>query len=196
MQIKLISESGKALAQYIPDLARLRIEVFREYPYLYDGNEAYEQQYLQTYIASGRAMAVLALDGDRVIGASTGIPMADEDEAFKRPFQQHQLNPETIFYCGESVLLPEYRGQGIYKRFFAGREQYVRALGGFSDICFCAVVRADEHPLRPADYQPLDAVWRHFGFAPQPQLLAHFNWQDIDQHEPSSHPMMFWMKRL
>lgn len=35
IQINKIIESD--IAPFIPDLARLRIEIFREWPYLYDG---------------------------------------------------------------------------------------------------------------------------------------------------------------
>jgi hypothetical protein len=31
--------AGAEVAPYLDDLARMRIEVFREYPYLYDGSE-------------------------------------------------------------------------------------------------------------------------------------------------------------
>lgn len=56
---------------------------------------------------------MLARDGDRVVGAATGIPMADETKEFKQPFIDQGYNPETIFYFGESVLLPEYRWKDV-----------------------------------------------------------------------------------
>lgn len=196
MTIKTLTVVGKALEAYISDLARLRIAVFREYPYLYDGTETYEQDYLQTYIASGSAMAVLAFDGDQVIGASTGIPMADETAEFKQPFLESGINPETLFYCGESVLLPRYRGKGVYKQFFSGREDYARSLGALKNSCFCAVVRPDNHPHKPEGYTPLDAIWKHFGYQPRADLMLHYSWKDIDQMETTKHPMMFWIKSL
>lgn len=196
MPVKIVTVAGKALEPYISELARLRITIFREYPYLYDGSEAYEQAYLQTYIASGAAMAVLAIDENRVIGASTGIPMVDETARFKQPFIDKGIDPETLFYCGESVLLPGYRGRGLYKRFFEGREDYARSLGGLTQSCFCAVVRPDDHPLRPSRYTPLDPIWKHFGYQPQPDLITYYAWKDIDQSKPTEHPMMFWLKTL
>ncbi|WP_221794032.1 GNAT family N-acetyltransferase [Oceanobacter mangrovi] len=201
MTVVLQTVSGRELDAYVNDLARLRIQIFRDYPYLYDGSEAYEQDYLQTYLASGNAMAVLALDhnlpaGQQVVGASTGVPMADENDEFRVPFEAAGINTERLFYCGESVLLPKYRGQGIYKGFFAGREAYVRSLGGFETICFCGVVRPANHPLKPADYVPLDDIWRHFGYAPRPDLQASYPWKDIDQQTATEHPMMFWLKPL
>jgi hypothetical protein len=36
--IRIERWSGKDLEKYISDLARLRIEVFHDFPYLYDGD--------------------------------------------------------------------------------------------------------------------------------------------------------------
>lgn len=194
--MRLETVSGAALAARIPDLARLRIAVFREYPYLYDGSEDYEAGYLRTYTASGEAMAVLALDGEAVVGASTGIPLAAETEAFKDPFAALGIDPATVFYCGESVLLPAWRGHGLYRRFFAAREAWARARPGTAWIAFCGVVRPADHPLCPAGWEPLDAVWRHFGYVPEPRLTTTYDWKDIDQPGSSAHPMQFWLKRV
>ena len=170
--------------------------VFRDYPYLYDGSEAYEAEYLRAYAASGTAMAVLARECEAIVGASTGIPLAHETAAFREPFARLGLDAARIFYCGESVLLPAYRGRGIYRAFFQGREDWARMLGGFTQICFCAVERPADHPLRPRDYVPLDAAWRHFGYAPEPGLTMQLAWKDIDRDAVTEHTMRFWFKAL
>lgn len=189
--------TGAELAPVIPELARLRIQVFREFPYLYDGTWEYEEKYLRTYIESSAAIAILALDGARIVGASTGVPMAHETEEFKKPFVEAGYDPARIFYCGESVLLPAYRGRGLYKAFIREREAYARTgPGGFDYCCFCAVERDGNHPMRPNDYQPLDAVWRHFGYEKRPDLLTRFRWKDIDQPRETAKPMVFWVKPL
>ena len=64
---------------------------------------------------------VLVLDGDTVVGATTGLPMDAETPEFQKPFVENGFDPAKIFYCAESVLLPEYRGRGIYPKFFAER---------------------------------------------------------------------------
>jgi len=194
MEIRTVS--GEELVAAIPALARLRMTVFRDYPYLYDGSEAYEAGYLSTYAASGAAMAVLAREGDTIVGASTGVPMAHETAAFREPFVRLGLDPARLFYCGESVLLPAWRGRGIYRAFFRGREDWARMLGGFTQICFCAVERPASHPLCPPDYVPLDAVWRHFGYAPEPGLTMQLAWKDIDRDAATEHTMRFWFKAL
>ncbi len=195
MSIETRIVCGKDIAPYINDLARLRMEVFREYPYLYDGSEDYERRYLETYSASPGAMAVLVFDGDRVIGASTGVPMADETPAFQAPFQARNINTDQLFYCGESVLLPTYRGRGVYRKFFEGREKHAIEQG-MQMTCFCAVVRDEKDARKPPGYEPLDPIWRRYGYRPDPNLVAYFPWKEPGTPHDVQHPMMFWLKRL
>lgn len=196
MRIALHSLSGEDIAGVLPDLARLRIAVFRDWPYLYDGTLEYEQDYLAKFAAAGGAICVVARDGDRIVGASTGAPMVEEAEEFVAPFRETGYDLAGIFYCGESVLLKEYRGQGIGHRFFDLREAHARALGGFTHSTFCRVVRPEDHPMRPADYVPLDRFWSKRGYAPVPGLVTRYDWKDVDRPRETSHPMQFWMKAL
>ena len=188
--------SGKSIERYLPELARLRVTVFREFPYLYDGNQEYEEKYLATYVDVPDSVMVLVWDGATVVGASSGLPMAVETPETLQPFLDHGYDPKRIFYYGESVLLPEYRGHGLGKRFFEEREAHVRALERFELLCFCAVERPSDHPRRPADYVPLDAFWNRRGFVKYPELHTTFIWQDLDEATESPKPMVFWLKPL
>jgi GNAT superfamily N-acetyltransferase len=187
--------TGQALADALGDVARLRIEVFRAWPYLYDGDAAYEEAYLQTYRDSEDAILVGAFDGDRLVGASTGTPMQDHAEDFAAAFAGQDIPLNDIFYCAESVLLPEYRGQGIGHAFFDAREDHARALG-HRYCAFCGVQRPKDHALRPDDYQPLDPFWRKRGYVPVPDVVAQFSWKDIDQETETKHALQFWIRRL
>lgn len=196
LKVLRLTGAQPELSRWLSALAALRIRVFRDFPYLYDGSLEYEESYLKTYTECPESIVVLVLDGDAVVGATTGLPLAAETEEFKRPFVAAGIAPEDIFYCAESVLLPEYRGQGLYKRFFLEREGQASALGGFTHTSFCCVQRPADHPLRPADYRPLDAVWRHFGYTPRADLMTTYPWQDIGEAEETDKPMMFWLKPL
>lgn len=196
MALEIKRLSGAAITDYLDDLARLRIEVFRSFPYLYAGSPEYEKRYLRTYVASPASVIVVVLDGTRVVGASSGIPLADETAELRQPFLAHGYRLEPIFYCGESVLLPEYRGHGLGVRFFEEREAHARALGRFERVCFCAVERPADHPRRPADYVPLDAFWQRRGYQRHPELRAEMTWQDLDEPQESPKPMVFWTKPL
>jgi GNAT superfamily N-acetyltransferase len=187
---------GSAIGPHIDDLARLRISVFRDFPYLYDGSPEYEARYLSTYACSPDSVFVLALDGDKVVGASTGMPMPEETEEVKAPFIAHGWDPEQIFYFGESVLLPAYRGRGVGVRFFEEREKHARNLGRFRYCTFCAVERPADHPRRPADYVPLNDFWRRRGFQHHPEFHTTFSWRDLDEETESAKPMSFWIKEL
>jgi len=196
LDIRILTGRSPALPAYVPDLARLRITVFREFPYLYDGTPEYEQQYLKTYLQCPDSVVVLALDGARVVGASTGLPLEAETEEFKRPFLAAGMDPARIFYCGESVLLADYRGRGVYREFFEGRERHARELGRFERMVLCAVQRPDDHPRRPPGYAPLDAVWHRFGYTRRSDLVTSFEWKDLDEETASGKQMVFWEKLL
>ena len=196
IHIEILTGRDTALRAAVPDLARLRIEVFREYPYLYTGSPAYEEKYLETYTRCADSVAVLARSEGRVVGASTGLPLAAETPECQAPFIASGYAVAEIFYCGESVLLPAFRGKGLYKSFFNGREQHARALGGFRYMALCGVVRPDNNPRRPAGYTPLDPVWQRFGYVCHPELTTTFDWQDLDEAHESPKRMQFWLKAL
>ncbi|MCQ9425472.1 GNAT family N-acetyltransferase [Pseudomonas sp. LJDD11] len=194
MDIQLLK--GPQLEPCIDELAQLRISVFREFPYLYDGDLAYEAEYLSTYLRSPDSVCVLVRDQGRVVGASTGLPLADETEQFQRPFVAAGWNTGQIFYCAESVVLPGWRGRGLGVRFFQEREAHARRLGRFEWCAFCAVQRPQDHPRRPAGYQPLDAFWTRRGYRHHPELHTEYHWRDLDETEESGKPMSFWLKEL
>lgn len=194
LEIKTVT--GSKIDTYASALAGLRMSVFREFPYLYDGSLEYEKDYIQTYVQSEESIAVLAFDHENIVGASTALPMQDETPEFKLPFLNNGYNTETIFYCGESVLLEKYRGKGIYSRFFDERENHAKKLNRFKWMCFCAVQRPNDHPLRPDNYQHLDPVWNKFGYKKHPELTAAYSWKDVNKQEETEKQMVFWMKKL
>lgn len=186
--------TGDALAEALPDVARLRIDVFRDWPYLYDGDADYERDYLRAYQSPG-AVVVAAMDGDRIVGAATGAPMSDHAADFGAAFADRPEPLSDIFYCAESVLLRAYRGHRLGHAFFDAREDHARALGARWSA-FCSVIRPADHPMRPAEYWPLDAFWRKRGYAPLPGVVAQFAWKDLGQATETEKTLQFWMKSL
>jgi len=177
------------------DLARLRIEVFRDFPYLYEGNFDYERRYLATFMASPGAVVIGALDDGKLVGAATASPLADHFEEFAGPFAARGLDPADFFYFGESVLRTAYRGQGVGVRFFEEREKAARE-AGFARCVFSSVVRKPDHPARPAGYVALDAFWTKRGYARIEGLATGFSWLDVGETHETVKPMEFWQKAL
>ncbi len=195
MGIEIKTFTGPAILPHIEAVGKLRIEVFRAFPYLYEGDMAYERSYLHTFASAKNNVLVLALDGEAVVGASTALPMTEESENIKAPFQDYHIPMEQIFYFGESVLLPHYRGRGIGVQFFEEREAFAERLTNMQLMCFCGVVRPEDHPLRPSHYQPLNQFWKNRGFR-QTDLYCKIAWQDVDKEEETDKQLRFWTKKI
>lgn len=186
---------GPEVLPFISDVAQLRIEVFAEFPYLYDGDLAYEENYLKAYAESPESLFVLVQDGADVVGVSTGIPLKHAEDAFRRPFQNIDIPVEDVFYFGESILRKPFRGHGMGTRFFEERERYAREKK-YEWTAFCAVERDSAHPARPDDFQPLNAFWGRRGYLRRDDLQTELSWKEQGEETESAKPMTFWMRRL
>ena len=187
--------TGSQIAPYLADLAALRIEVFREYPYLYEGTFDYESRYLANYATSPRSLVVVARDGATVVGASTAMPATEHDAEVATALRIGGVDPSEVFYFGESVLRATHRGRGIGRAFFEHREDRARQLG-YRLAAFCAVERGPDHPAKPAGYAPHDAFWSRRGYVRQAALRADFTWRDLGEASETSKTMVFWTKQL
>ena len=188
--MEILRLHGAEIEAHWRELGELRLEVFRGYPYLYEGTLEYEHDYLKSYWQSPHSRVVLVRDQGKAVGASTGLPLADEQIEFRQPF----AHPEDYFYLGESVLLPAYRGRRLGHFFFDEREERARQLGGFRFTCFCAVERGLEE--QPADYRPLQPFWTQRGYQHHPELRCRFSWQDVGQCQPSLKELSFWIRPI
>ncbi|MEZ5955177.1 MAG: GNAT family N-acetyltransferase [Hyphomonas sp.] len=188
--------SGPDLEAALPALARLRIEVFRAFPYLYEGSLDYEETYLRKFAKARDAFIVVAEDDTgTIVGCATGSGMDDQHGEFALPLKTAGHDLASTFYFGESVLLPGYRGHGIGHAFFDAREAHAIA-HGYKRACFCAVERPSDHPERPAGYSPLDRFWNARGYRKLPGVLTHFEWPEEAGGPQISHPMAYWMREF
>jgi GNAT superfamily N-acetyltransferase len=184
-----------ALRAHLVELARLRIAVFREYPYLYEGSLDYEQHYLSGYVSGEGSCLLVARDAERIVGAATASPLVAHREQVAPPLVAAGFDPAQVYYFGESVLLPEYRGRGLGHTFFDLRETAAREQG-FRFAAFCAVQRPSDHPQKPADYVGHDPFWRRRGYQRHPEIVAHFAWRELGAPSETVKPMVFWTRDL
>lgn len=192
---KILRLKGKDTIPFIPELAKLRIDILKSYPYLYDGDLDYEYNYLDTYVKCPESIIVLALDHDKVVGVSSAIPLEFETIEFQKPFLENHINSHDVFYFGESVLQPEYRKRGIYRHFFTEREAAAKEYGS-KLTAFAAVERPLNDPKKPDNYVPLDSVWKHFGYEKHPELCMYYDWKVIGETSQTTNPLIFWLKKL
>lgn len=200
MTITVEPLAGPPTTEALAAVARLRVTVFREWPYLYDGTVEYEQEYLRTFSAATGSLIVAAKDVNEIVGVATAAPLSQHTSEFMPLFAAHGLDPERIFYFGESVLLPEYRGRGLGHAFFDHREAHARrAASGpdaYTHTAFCSVIRPADHPARPRHYHPLDAFWAKRGYTPVDGLIGHYAWKDVGAAAETEKPMQFWVRPL
>lgn len=187
--------TGTQILAALDDLAALRMAVFAEWPYLYDGDRVYEEAYLREFVQAPDGILVAACNGGRIVGAATASPMSGQKAEFRAPFEARGLDVSRLFYFGESVLLPEFRGQGIGHAFFDHREAQALKCGAAA-ATFAAVIRPADHPDRPAAYVPLDAFWRKRGYAPVEGLVTQFEWKDHRDAGETAKPMQYWLREF
>lgn len=196
MNFSFKNVTGIELAPWIEELALLRMTVFREFPYLYEGSLDYEKDYLSVYLNSKNSLVILVFHEEKLVGASTCIPLQEEVEEFQDPFLKKSLDINSVFYFGESIVLKEFRGNKLGHKFFKMREGYAKKIlrDALNYTVFCAVDRPDNHPLKPDGFQPLDSFWNKLGYQKQESMRALFPWKDIDQKEETKKNMSFWIK--
>lgn len=187
---------GAETTPYLDELARLRIAVFRQWPYLYDGSWDNERAYLHAFSESPSSVMVLARDqtsaGSPIVGVSTAMALADESEAIRQPFEAAGYDVSQWYYLAESVLLEEYRGRGLGHAFFDERETAGRS-AGFTRFTFCAVERSDSDPRRPSDARSLEPFWRARGYSPL-ALSCGLHWREVGNSIATEQRLRFWTK--
>ena len=187
--------TGSAVTESLDDIASLRINIFQEFPYLYDGRREEEFRYLKVYENTPDAAIMTASDSGKIIGAATGIPLCHEHEELVKPFVRSHYALDEIYYVGELLLYPEFRNRGLGLRLLKQMEEQVRSLGNYRYLTCATVVRPDDHPLRTSTYLPINRFLAVAGFHPLPALMTEFSWLETDG-VTRRHPMTFWLKEL
>ncbi len=194
--IHVRSFNGSALKPYHHSVAKLRMEVFREYPYFEEPDLEREARFLKKLFQTKESIGVLIFDNTTLVGASLGYPLSIEESALHRPFKEQRLDPESYFYFGDSTLLKAYRGRGIGHHFFDAREAHVAHYKKFKHICFCVPEDLEENLKKPKDFIPLHDFWRKRGYIQHPDMKCSLSWKNIGDNVPSEKKMVFWTKDL
>lgn len=186
--------TGAAVEAALEALASLRITIFREYPYLYDGQREDELSYLRLYTAAD-ACVVTASDSGVMVGAASGTPLCREQKEMLEAFNGSAYALDELFYVGEVLFLPAYRNCGLGLRLLERVEEHVRTCGKYRYVTCATIVRPDNHPLRPENYVPIDRFLDRTGFIKLHGVVTNFTWKENDGIK-REHPMQFWVKEL
>ena len=187
---------GAEIGAFIEPLGRYRIEIFREFPYLYDGDMEYERTYLSRYLKSEEGFLLLGQDASGIACACTGIPLEHEMDEFKAPFTQHGSSVTDKFYLGEIMIRKDLRGQGLGTRVMKLALGAIARTAKYQHAVLCTVIRPPNHPLKPADYKFNDNLWRNSGFSKLADYKVLFPWKDLGDARETMKPMNYWIKSL
>jgi GNAT superfamily N-acetyltransferase len=187
--------TGTAITDALNDLATLRLDIFPEYPYLYQGRREDELTYLGTYSEAPDAGVILSYDGLTVIGAATGMPLIHEDAQMLDAFSGTTFPLGEVYYVGELLFRPAYRNCGLGRKLLERLESHIRSLGRYCRLTCATVERPEDHPLRPRDYIPITRFLARTGFTRLSGVTTHFIWRETDGVK-RDHLMQFWIKDL
>lgn len=188
---------GPEAKKYVTDIANIRIQVFKEFPYLYAGTLEYEQEYSDYFSKDERAILIAAMQDERIIGFITGMPLSLENPLTKDVAQKLLAKGLTdishYYYLGEAIVLAEYRKPlliyNLFKKFKEETKNFT-----YQKIGILTVIRDKNHPLRPAGYRSIESILKYFKFHPT-DIIIDFEWptfQASGEIENAANPMLFW----
>jgi GNAT superfamily N-acetyltransferase len=194
--IHVRSFTGSGLKPYLHSVAKLRMDVFREYPYFEEPDLDRETQTLRKIFSHRESIGVVIFDNTTIVGASIGYPLALEEPFLQKPFKERRMEIDSYFTFGDSVLLKAYRGRGIGHHFFDAREAHVAHHKKYKHICFCFPEHFETDPKAPKDFIPLSDFWRKRGYTQHPEMKGTLSWKTIGEAQPSEKQMVYWIKEV
>ena len=81
--IHVRSFTGSGLKPYLHSVAKLRMDVFREYPYFEEPDLDRETQTLRRVFSHRESIGVVIFDNTTIVGASIGYPLVLEEPSLQ-----------------------------------------------------------------------------------------------------------------
>lgn len=187
------------IANYTHLLAEWRIKYFREFPYLYEGSFAYEQDYLAGYVTGKDAMLLTVSDNNEIVAIATSIAILGEADiiAHANEHLKDKVDLEKCAYLGEVIIAESHRGKGLSRKIFSTQEEYYKSLG-YTSVCFLTVIREENHPLKPANYLDPAVYWTANGYT-KTNIISTFDWPTIQADGSvieQQNEMVYWLKEI
>lgn len=184
---------GDELLKWVNIIAEMRISEFRNFPYLYAGNIEIEKKYLTSYTQDIKSAVIIASYQDKIAGILTGMPLTshlDPVNGAKELFIKNGLNPLEYYYCGEFIVKPEFRNQGIAKMLYIKQVEYAKKQR-FKKFCLMTVDRSK----KPPSYFDTELLWKKLGFI-KTDMKVKLSWPTINENqsiEDREHVLTFWI---
>ena len=198
MEIKLVT--GKEICTYLDIVATMRLQYFREFPYLYEGSLEAEKNYIRKLALIPDALLTVALMDEKVIGFCTGVPLKSDYDSIKEAktlFINEGVDPTPYFYYGEMIVLPAFRNAKTLLSMAQAQDAWCKARG-FIFSCFLTVMRKLNDLRFPKKYRSLEPIWLRGGYK-RMQLSIFLQWPTIQLDgsvEEKVNELEFWEKKI
>ncbi len=194
MTIQFEVLKGAQIKSIEQSFANLRIAIFREYPYLYEGDLATEKQYFDMF--GGNTICIIAKDASTVVGVIIGTPLQEIFDQFLKPLIEADISVEKMFYLADLLVLKSYRGKRIGHSLYELFEKEVQKTEQFTNILIREIFKSPDDPKKPSAYYSLDPFWDKRGFKKMEGISQQDQWKAIGDEDISLHTMVYRMKKL
>ncbi len=199
-QYQIKSFKGKEILPFIDELGSLRVKIFREFPYLYDGDLETERRYMSGFANSNKSVLIAVFLQEQMVGfiigtaLDSGLPItADAHDLFS----SKNLPVNNYYYIGDLVLLEEHRSFGLATKLLKLIETFA-ADNGYCSTCFLTVFREPDHPLKPKGYKDTARLWE-FRKTKKMNLSISYPWRTFISESESvmlQNTLDFWEKDI
>lgn len=194
--LRIESLSGAESKKYFEDFARLRIEIFREYPYLYEGTVENERNYIENYLSNPQSRIFVLFDGDKICGMLTTVPMSGEYQDIIASFEKTGLKSSESFYLGDMILQKEYRNRKLFPIFFNAALEHAKCKG-FKTLSLMCIVCKDADWGRPAEFRDVVRLCEKIGFTKIDGGVIELKWASLAKGgEQKTHTLQLYQMQL
>lgn len=172
---------GAEIEPYLPEIVDLMVEVYRESPFFYEGTREEYLPLVKAYSDSPQGIACVLFDGKKIIGVAAGAPLNQVSEKWQTPFKNESL--DQIYYLGDEVLHPQYRGKHLGSKLFDLFMEEVPK--SFSTVAFTMMEKSAEEP-------GVKGVLQNRGFVERKDKTVVIPWTEIGSKEEVPHKLVFW----
>lgn len=191
--LTLSTLSGSEARKYFQQIASMRINMFKGYPYFYEGSFDCEKEYLESYFNSTHSKVLLVLKDEQIVGFSTSIPLK-EMEVVRSAFSKKQIDTSQYLYIGETLIEEPFRTPELLRKISEFHEAQAKNTG-YSRLVCMVVKRDHSHPLRPANYRALEPV-QDLGYKLLEEIEVKQKWERTDTHQREENCLDIWTKPI
>jgi GNAT superfamily N-acetyltransferase len=184
---------GLNVSPYLKDIAKLRLETLKDFPYLYGGDLEKEIEYLERiFLSSNDSWFLLYLSSSGVAGGIGITPLDMLPDEIKEPFIINGLDISDYMYIGEAMLLRDYRDRGLFKNMLSFAEKQAKLAGKkYSVFSYVEREKTNNQTNRAGD-----SIWGKFGYSKIINDPIEQKWLRSDTRRIETNKLFLWEKLL